>query len=230
MTTSDNTDQRTTRTVTNQLRDVVFGRGRNLNIRRHPPSFVCPLSLQVMKDPVMTLCAHNFEREEIYAWLEAGNACCPISRKPLSLEELTTNHTLAERIERWEWKKEHADIVLQGQTLGNTIQSVKTEEMDDEDSTTLEAKTADLELGKKIKQKKYKLKSYQDIPVEFTLLPQEREALQVARHHAAEEEILYKKRVCWRRLARSIAIFVIVVSIVTLGLVLRRYWDGTKEN
>jgi hypothetical protein len=79
-----------------------------------PSSFVCPLSLEIMDDPVMDLCAHNFERREIEQWLTSSSSdnchsChsyCPISRKPLTVQDLVRNDALAERIEKWKWQQQ----------------------------------------------------------------------------------------------------------------------------
>jgi U-box domain len=68
-----------------------------------PVSFVCPLSLKVMENPVMTSCAHTFEHRALADWVEQ-QACCPISRKPLVMADLVPNHALADRIEQWKWQ------------------------------------------------------------------------------------------------------------------------------
>ena len=81
-----------------------------MSVNRHPPSFACPLTMEVMEDPVMDQCAHTFERKAVTEWLNSGHSCCPISRKPLTVADLVPNHTLAERIERWKWQKEQGDI------------------------------------------------------------------------------------------------------------------------
>lgn len=75
-----------------------------------PPIFVCPLTMEIMDEPVLDQCAHSFERRAIVAWLKGGTSghfsscCCPISRKPLTVADLVPNHTLAEQIERWTWQ------------------------------------------------------------------------------------------------------------------------------
>lgn len=75
-----------------------------------PSSFTCPLSLSLMEDPVQDTCGHNFERSAIIAWMQP-NRCCPISRKPLSTEDLRPNHALAEQMERWKWQRDVGDAL-----------------------------------------------------------------------------------------------------------------------
>lgn len=70
-----------------------------------PEEFVCPLTLDVMRDPVMSRYGQSFERSEILQWLRAGHGVCPLSRRPLSLQDLVTNHALKTKIA--EWRKEN---------------------------------------------------------------------------------------------------------------------------
>lgn len=52
-----------------------------------PSAFVCPISQEVMKDPVILVGSHiTFDKEDISKWLE-GNSTCPVTRKQLSNRE-----------------------------------------------------------------------------------------------------------------------------------------------
>lgn len=96
----------------------------------HPSSFYCPLTMEVMEDPVMDMCAHCYERNAITEWIRDNNKpYCPISHKPLHIEDLKTNHVLAERIEKWKWTQEH-------DRYGQTI--VQTDASDDCNSFSVE--------------------------------------------------------------------------------------------
>lgn len=66
-----------------------------------PKEYICPLTLSVMVDPVLTRHGHNFEREAILKWIARGTGDCPITRKPLRLSDMITNHQLRSRIHRW---------------------------------------------------------------------------------------------------------------------------------
>lgn len=53
---------------------------------RPPSNYICPLTLQLMEDPVHDSCGHTFERRAMLEWLKGSSheqAVCPISRKPL---------------------------------------------------------------------------------------------------------------------------------------------------
>lgn len=67
-----------------------------------PPEFVCPLTMSVMRDPVMTKHGHNFERDAIYKWIARDTGLCPITRKPLRLSDIITHHSLRCKIQLWQ--------------------------------------------------------------------------------------------------------------------------------
>jgi hypothetical protein len=53
----------------------------------------CPLTLDLMHDPVMTPYGHTFEREAILAHL-ANSQTCPLTQEPLSESNLTANRAV----------------------------------------------------------------------------------------------------------------------------------------
>ncbi|XP_011008842.1 PREDICTED: E3 ubiquitin-protein ligase PUB24-like [Populus euphratica] len=69
-----------------------------------PEYFLCPISLQILKDPVTTITGITYERESIEQWLKAAksNATCPVTKQSLPRDsELTPNHTLRRLIQSW---------------------------------------------------------------------------------------------------------------------------------
>jgi hypothetical protein len=66
-----------------------------------PSLFICPITLQVMVDPLMTRNGLNFERAAIFSWLDQGSGSCPLTRKPLTASDLITNRRLKTRIRIW---------------------------------------------------------------------------------------------------------------------------------
>lgn len=76
-------------------------------IVRPPTSYYCPLTLHLMKDPVVDGCGHCFDRDAISAWLKF-HSMCPISRKPLHTRDLVESTALKARIE--EWRESHMDF------------------------------------------------------------------------------------------------------------------------
>ncbi|PIN03115.1 Ubiquitin--protein ligase [Handroanthus impetiginosus] len=73
-----------------------------------PQYFLCPISLQLMKDPVTTVTGITYDRESIEQWLAtaaSGNAAavvCPVTKQPLaSGSDLIPNHILWRLIQAW---------------------------------------------------------------------------------------------------------------------------------
>jgi hypothetical protein len=52
-----------------------------------PQYFICPISLQIMKDPVTAITGITYDRESIEHWLfTSKNTTCPVSKQPLPKE------------------------------------------------------------------------------------------------------------------------------------------------
>ncbi|XP_071698361.1 U-box domain-containing protein 8 [Rutidosis leptorrhynchoides] len=65
------------------------------NNDHYPDDFKCPISLEIMSDPVILSSGHTFDRSSIQRWLDAGHRTCPITKLPLSdSPSLIPNHTL----------------------------------------------------------------------------------------------------------------------------------------
>ncbi|KAG6488537.1 U-box domain-containing protein 8-like [Zingiber officinale] len=60
-----------------------------------PDDFRCPISLEVMTDPVILSSGHTFDRASIQRWLDVGNRTCPVTKLPLPPSpSLTPNYAL----------------------------------------------------------------------------------------------------------------------------------------
>ena len=66
-----------------------------------PDGFICPISLELMRDPVMNRNGLSYDRKSILQWLHKGNAHCPLTREPLRPSQLVPNNALKVRIRRW---------------------------------------------------------------------------------------------------------------------------------
>eukprot|EP01012_Entosiphon_sulcatum_P024754 TRINITY_DN2999_c0_g1_i1.p1 TRINITY_DN2999_c0_g1~~TRINITY_DN2999_c0_g1_i1.p1 ORF type:complete len:573 (-),score=80.81 TRINITY_DN2999_c0_g1_i1:36-1730(-) len=64
-----------------------------------PEQFFCPITLQVMQDPVITACGHHFERAAILEHLLRRNDC-PLDRSPLTADQLVDSRALRELIQQ----------------------------------------------------------------------------------------------------------------------------------
>jgi U-box domain/Tir chaperone protein (CesT) family len=70
-----------------------------------PSGFVCPLTMEVMFDPVLDAEGNTFERMSLLQWLKQSPTS-PISRQPLSERMVTSNNALRESIHEFmgvEW-------------------------------------------------------------------------------------------------------------------------------
>ncbi|XP_059626628.1 U-box domain-containing protein 13-like [Cornus florida] len=66
-----------------------------------PDDFRCPVSLELMKDPVIVSTGQTYERSCIEKWLEAGHGTCPKTQQPLTNTVLTPNYVLRSLIAQW---------------------------------------------------------------------------------------------------------------------------------
>jgi U-box domain len=67
-------------------------------VARSPPrGFVCPLTMDVMFDPVLDAEGNTYERSALFKWLQ-HNPTSPVSRQPLHERMVVTNNALRETI------------------------------------------------------------------------------------------------------------------------------------
>ncbi|GKV13137.1 hypothetical protein SLEP1_g24197 [Rubroshorea leprosula] len=64
-------------------------------------SFYCPITRDVMMDPVETSSGQTFERSAIEKWFAEGNNLCPLTMTPLDTSVLRPNKKLRQSIEEW---------------------------------------------------------------------------------------------------------------------------------
>ena len=66
-----------------------------------PDDFICPLTLEIMRHPLMTREGKSFERQAILTWIQDNDNSCPLTRQPLTPRGLVRNRSLELRIENW---------------------------------------------------------------------------------------------------------------------------------
>lgn len=64
-------------------------------------TFYCPITRDVMVDPVETSSGQTFERSAIEKWFSDGNNLCPLTLTPLDTSILRPNKTLRQSIKEW---------------------------------------------------------------------------------------------------------------------------------
>ncbi|XP_019185889.1 PREDICTED: U-box domain-containing protein 21-like [Ipomoea nil] len=67
-----------------------------------PTNFICPITLDLMKDPVTLSTGITYDRESIERWLEAGSKTCPVTNQGLTTaRDLIPNHAIRKMIQGW---------------------------------------------------------------------------------------------------------------------------------
>ncbi|XP_010521828.1 PREDICTED: U-box domain-containing protein 12 [Tarenaya hassleriana] len=66
-----------------------------------PEDFRCPISLELMKDPVIVSSGQTYERACIEKWLEEGHLTCPKTQQTLTSTAVTPNYVLRSLIAQW---------------------------------------------------------------------------------------------------------------------------------
>ncbi|KAK5619748.1 hypothetical protein CRENBAI_008095 [Crenichthys baileyi] len=66
-----------------------------------PDEFLCPITRELMRDPVIAADGYSYEREAIESWINTKNRSSPMTNLPLLTTLLTPNHSLKMAISRW---------------------------------------------------------------------------------------------------------------------------------
>lgn len=65
-----------------------------------PPEFLCPITMSIMKDPVIMPDGQTYEREAIQKALEV-NPISPLTRQPMSIKDAKVNYALKSLIDKY---------------------------------------------------------------------------------------------------------------------------------
>ncbi|KAB2096411.1 hypothetical protein ES319_A01G107000v1 [Gossypium barbadense] len=66
-----------------------------------PHEFLCPITLEIMRDPVIVASGQTFERESIQKWFDSNNRTCPKTRQTLAHLSVAPNYALKNLITQW---------------------------------------------------------------------------------------------------------------------------------
>ncbi|KAL3613528.1 hypothetical protein CASFOL_042561 [Castilleja foliolosa] len=66
-----------------------------------PTHFICPISLDLMKDPVSLSTGITYDRESIEKWIDLGKAKCPVTNQFLRNIDQIPNHAIRKMIQEW---------------------------------------------------------------------------------------------------------------------------------
>ncbi len=71
-------------------------------------AFICPITQEIMLDPVITPHGISYERIAILKWL-CKNKSCPMTKNNLSKDDLITNYALKQSINEYIKQKKNSD-------------------------------------------------------------------------------------------------------------------------
>ncbi|KAG9144991.1 hypothetical protein Leryth_017458 [Lithospermum erythrorhizon] len=85
------------------IRDYVakYGSSNGVKCMQIPSYFRCPLSLELMVDPVIVASGQTYDRASIQKWLDNGLIVCPQTRQGLLHTNLIPNYTVKALIINW---------------------------------------------------------------------------------------------------------------------------------
>jgi hypothetical protein len=66
-----------------------------------PAEFLCPITLDLMRDPVIIATGQTYDRTPITKWIQAGHSTCPKTGQKLSHTNLISNYALRSLISQW---------------------------------------------------------------------------------------------------------------------------------
>ncbi|KAF8405535.1 hypothetical protein HHK36_010442 [Tetracentron sinense] len=101
-----------------------------------PHEFLCPITLEVMTDPVIIASGQTYERDSIKKWLDSNHRTCPKTRQTLVHLSIAPNYALRNLILQWSEK--------------NNFELPKKEACTDSDSSSTEHKEEISSLVKKL--------------------------------------------------------------------------------
>ena len=67
-----------------------------------PDAFLCPITKELMAEPVIAADGHSYERAEIEKWFATGKQTSPMTNSAMASQTLTANHGLKSQIKEWQ--------------------------------------------------------------------------------------------------------------------------------
>lgn len=95
-----------------------------------PPQFYCPISQELMVDPVSTVDGHVYDRLNIQRWFNTGKTSSPVTGQALASTILVPNHPLRQMIEAFKPGHTHrADLDTEWNCVACTMVNKPTDMM-----------------------------------------------------------------------------------------------------
>ena len=67
----------------------------------YPENFLCPITCDIMKDPVSAKDGHTYERSAIQRWFDQGKRSSPVTNAVMPSTDLVPNHFVKSQISAW---------------------------------------------------------------------------------------------------------------------------------
>lgn len=97
MTSSTNTTTTNNNIINNQnYINIHYNKGDTI-----PNEFICPITNNVMFDPLLTIYGHTYEKSALILYLYNYNNTCPLTRKELNISNCIHNRILKNKIYLW---------------------------------------------------------------------------------------------------------------------------------
>lgn len=74
-----------------------------------PMNFLCPITHEVMEEPVIIETGHTYEKSAIEYWLKE-NTTCPLTGLEVKSKKLQSNYYLKSSIDEWKVKNPEIDL------------------------------------------------------------------------------------------------------------------------
>lgn len=82
------------------MEDTTPGISSQADFDYTPDEYLCPISREIMQDPVIAADGYTYERAAIESWIKTGNSQSPMTNSPLLSKHLTPNRTVKMLIQR----------------------------------------------------------------------------------------------------------------------------------
>ena len=101
---------------------IFLGDSQELNTLRtkmsiapeYPNIFLCPITCDIMLDPVSATDGHTYERSAIQRWFDDGKLSSPITNVGMPSTDLVPNHAMKSQISSWREQNE-GDVAVDNQ-------------------------------------------------------------------------------------------------------------------
>lgn len=104
-----------------------------------PNEHLCPITLQVLKDPVVAADGHSYERAAIETYLRSGQNLSPITGVPLSNTTMVSNQALKKMINDWKTPEE---LTRENEELRKRVSSLVSDQQRIQAQQGIEARAA----------------------------------------------------------------------------------------